>query len=89
MNALARACAAGDECSRRVCHHLRRCAVEYGRQRVGGGLFPQDVALRDRAESACGSMQRGSPERRFYESLLAEAIANIPETEAKDEEMMG
>jgi len=88
-NALARAYAAGDECYQRVCHHLRRCVVAQGRQRVGGGPFPQDVSLRDRAASACALLRRGSPDYRFYQSLMTEAVANIRETEAADEEILG
>ncbi len=88
-NALARAYAAGDECYRRVCHHLRRGVVGQGRQRVGGGPFPQDVSLKDRAASACALLRRGSPDYRFYESLMTEAVTNIRETEAADEEILG
>jgi hypothetical protein len=88
-NTLVRAFAAGDECYRRVCHHLRQCAAGHGRQRVGGGPFPQDVGLRDRASSVCATLRRGSPDHRFYDSLRAEAVANIRETEASDEELLG
>ena len=81
--------AAGEDCHRRVCYHLRHCATAHGRERVGGGPFPQDVALQDRSTTACGALRRGSPERRFYESLMREAIANIRDEQAKDEEMLG
>jgi hypothetical protein len=33
--------------------------------------------------------RRGSPEHRFYESLMREAVANIREAQARDEEMLG
>jgi hypothetical protein len=88
-NVLAGAYAAGEECYRRVCHHLRHCATAHGRQRVGGAPYPQDVALRDRAVTACGALRRGSPEHRFYESLMREAAANIRDEQARDEALLG
>jgi hypothetical protein len=88
-NVLSRAYAAGEDCYRRVCYHLRHCTTAHGRTRVGGGPFPQDVALKDRAAAACEALRRGSPEYRFYESLMREAVANIRDEQAKDEELLG
>jgi hypothetical protein len=88
-NVLGRAYAAGEDCYRRVCHHLRHCTTAHGRSREGGGPFPQDITLQDRATTACRALQRGSPEYRFYESLMREAVTNIRDAQARDEEMMG
>jgi hypothetical protein len=86
---LARAYAAGEDCYQRVCYHLHHCATAHGREKVGGGPFPQDVTLPDRAAEACAALRRGSPEHRFYESLRREAVANIRDVQAQDEEMLG
>jgi hypothetical protein len=77
-NALSRAVAAGEECYRAVSDHLYTCAVYHGRERVGGGPFPQDVTLRDKATEAMRKAQAGTPLHRFYESLIRRAEENIP-----------
>jgi hypothetical protein len=86
-NALSKAFAAGDECYRAVSNHLYTCAVNHGRERVGGGPFPQDVTLRNRAAGAMGKTQSGTPIHRFYGSLVRCAEENILEAQAQDEQM--
>jgi hypothetical protein len=88
-NAISRAVAAGVECHRAVSDHLFTCAVCHGRQRMGGGPFPQDVTLRDKATEAMRKTQAGTPLHRFYESLVRRAERNIQEAQAKEEEMDG
>jgi hypothetical protein len=86
-NAISRAVAPGEECYQAVSSNLYGCAVYHGRQRVGGGPFPQDVALREKATDAMRKAQAGTPLHRFYESLAKRAVENIREAEARDEEM--
>ncbi len=86
-NAISRAVAASEECYRGVCGHLYACAVCHGRERVGGGPFPQDITLRDKATEAMQKSQAGTPLHRFYESLVRRADENIREARARDEEM--
>ncbi len=68
-------------------NHLYACAVYHGRERVGGGPFPQDVTLRNRAAKAMRKTQAGTPLYRFYESLVRRAEENILDAQARDEEM--
>jgi hypothetical protein len=84
-NALDRAYVAGAECYRRVSNDLYHCAVYHGRQRVGGGPFPQDIALRDQAAATAQRLQPGSSQRRFYDSLVRRALQNIQDLETRDE----
>jgi hypothetical protein len=86
-NALSRAFAAGEDCYRAVSGHLYTCAVYHGRSRQGGGPFPQDIALRDRAAEAMGKAQAGTPLHRFYEALVKKAKENILHAQAQEEEM--
>jgi hypothetical protein len=86
-NALSRAFAADEECYRAVSGHLFACAVDHGRQRVGGGPCPQDVTLRNKATEAMRKTQAGTPLHRFYESLVRRAEENIREAHVRDEEM--
>jgi hypothetical protein len=86
-NALSRAFTADEECYRAVSGHLYACAVYHGREQVGGGPFPQDVTLRDRATEAVQKAQPGTPIHRFYDSLVRRAQENIREAQARDEEM--
>jgi hypothetical protein len=69
-NAISRAVTAGEECYEAVSRHLYVCAVCHGRHRSGGGAFPQDITLRDKATEAMGKAQAGTPLHRFYESLV-------------------
>lgn len=86
---LVRAYEAGDECFRRACQHFRHCTTCHGRERVGGGPFPQDVTLQERAKASCDVLRRGSPEYRFYDSLFRDAEANIRDEQVRDEELAG
>jgi hypothetical protein len=86
-NVLDKAYRAGAECYRLVSNHLYYCATAHGRERTGGGPFPQDIALRDRATAAVARTQPGSPERRFFESLVRRAKQNIQDQQARDEEI--
>ena len=86
-NAISRAVAAGDECYQAVSSHLYACAVYHGRGTVGGGPFPQDITLRDKATEAMRKTQAGTPLYRFYDSLVKRAEGNIRDTNARDEEM--
>jgi hypothetical protein len=86
-NTISRALVAGDECRQAVSGNLFACAVYHGRERVGGGPFPQDVTLRDKATDAMLKTPTGSPQHRFYESLFKRADANIRDSKARDEEM--
>ena len=86
-NAISRAIAVGEECYQAVSRHFYICAVYHGRQRVGGGPFPQDVTLRDKATESMRNTQAGTPLHRFYESLVRCAVRNIQEEQAKEEEM--
>ncbi len=88
-NALSRAAVAGDECCRSVSGHLYRCAVEHGRERVGGGPFPQDLTLRDKATAAVRRTQAGTQQHQFYDSLVRRAKGNIRDAQAWDEEIEG
>jgi hypothetical protein len=85
-NAISRAVGACEECYRAVSDHLYACAVYHGRQRVGGGPFPQDVTLRAKATEAMRKTQAGTPLHRFYESLVRRAEWNIHEAQALEEE---
>jgi hypothetical protein len=86
-DALTKAHAVGEECFSRARWNLRHCATAHGRQKAGAGPFPQDVKLRDRAAAACRSLRRGTPEYKFYESLVKEAEGNIRDTRASDQEV--
>jgi hypothetical protein len=86
-NAISRAVAAGEECYQAVSDHLYNCAVCHPRQSAGGGPFPQDVTLRDKATEAMRETQAGTPLHRFYESLVKRAEDNMRRTHARDEEM--
>ena len=86
-NAISRAVAVGEECYQAVSGQLYACAVNHARQRVGGGPFPQDITLRNKATEAMRRTQAGTALHRFYESLVGQAEENIRKAHARDEEM--
>jgi hypothetical protein len=86
-NALRKAHAVGKECYHTVSGNLHTSAQSGGRHRIGGGPFPEDVALRDRAKTAAERYWRGSPEHEFYDTLVHRAAGNIRRTHAEDEEI--
>jgi hypothetical protein len=67
--------------------HKCPAAQSGGRQRIGGGPFSEDVALRDQAKTAAEKYWRGSPEHEFYDTLVQRAAGNIRHTQARDEEI--
>lgn len=76
-NTIARTVTVGEECYRVVSGHRFTCAVCHGRQRVGGGPFPQDVVPRDEAAEAVRKTRAGTPLQRFYGSLAKRAEDNM------------
>jgi hypothetical protein len=52
----------------------------------GGAPFPQDVALKERAESAAGLLIPGTVSERFYRDLASYASGEIRDKQLSDEE---
>jgi len=86
VHVLERASAAGKECSDHVRSSLAK--PNYARMRTGSGgtPFPQDVALKARAETASAALTAGSPAERFYRDLASYASGEIKDKQLRDEE---
>jgi hypothetical protein len=86
VHVLERAHSAGKDCL----DHVRSALAKpnYSRMRTGSGgaPFPQDVALKERAEAAAGKLAAGSPSGRFYRDLASYAAGEIKDKQLRDEE---
>lgn len=67
----------GDQCLSIVSSHLQSPSITQGKQGVTGEPFPEDIDLRDKATSTAKSYPPGSPQARFYDSLVKLAEDSI------------
>lgn len=86
VHVLERAQAAGKDCF----DHARSALAKpnYSRMRTGSGgaPFPQDVALKERAEAVAAALPAGTAAERFYRDLASYATGEIKDKQLRDEE---
>lgn len=85
-NLLERAYKAGDECYEAVSSNLFTIAVSGVKMGIPGQPFPEDVKLRDQASAIAKQFLQGSPVRKFFDSLVVYAEADIKFHHMFDEE---
>ena len=89
VNLLERADAASSDCYRSVASNLRVCAISGPRSGTPGRPMTEDVAIRDQASKVMKQFDAGSPQFRFYASLVKSAEAFIEDELRIDEERFG
>jgi hypothetical protein len=88
INILRRAYAVGDECYQIAKGVMWDTAVPTHVHRMYGEPPQSMVFLRDRASAVMSRLDAGTPEHRFFESLVEYANENIMEERKKDDEQM-
>ena len=86
VDLLDRAHAAGKECYDRVRSALAKPHYSQMRTGSGGTPFPQDVALKGKAEAVTAILAAGTPAERFYRDLASYAAHEIKDKQLRDEE---
>lgn len=76
-NLLEQAYKAGDECYKVVSSNLFRRATSGVKMGIPGQPFPEDVRLRDQACAIAKQFFKGSPVRKFFDSLVKYAESDI------------
>jgi Restriction endonuclease len=76
-HALERADSQGDDSGDRVYSTLLQLSVSFGRTGFTGEIFPQDLALRDRAAAAREALLPGTRLYRLFEDIRQNAESNI------------
>lgn len=88
-NLLEQAYKAGDECYEAVSSNLFGLAVSRVKMGRSGQPFPEDVQLRDQASAIAKQFLKGSPVRKFFDSLVKYAESDIKFQQMFDEEHWG
>ena len=88
-NLLGRASDANSDCYRSAASNLRVCAISGPRSGTPGRPMSEDVAIRDQASAVMKQFDAGSPQYRFYASLVQSAEAFIEDELRIDEERFG
>jgi hypothetical protein len=88
-NLLEKAYRAGDECYEAVSSNLFGIAASRVKMGIPGQPFPEDVRLRDQASAVAKQFLKGSPIRKFFDSLAAYAESDIKSQQMLDEELWG
>ena len=86
-NLLERAYDASSDCYRSVASNLTSCAISGPRSGTPGRPMSEDVAIRDQASAIMSRFDAGSPQYRFYDSLVNFAKASIREDLLRDKEL--
>lgn len=76
-----------DECLKRVSARLYGAVISEGKSGTPGKPFPQDIQLKEQASNIAVSLQDGSPERKFFASLVDYAEREIQRAITDDEEL--
>ncbi|MEG4810686.1 SMEK domain-containing protein [Microcoleus sp. F8-D3] len=76
-NLLEQADRVGDECYEEVSSNLFGIAINRVCTGIPGEPFPEDIALRDEASEIAKQFFKGSPARKFFDSLVKYAESNI------------
>ncbi len=85
-NLLERAYAAGFDCYRSVGSSLESCAFSGVHSGSHGQPMPEDVAIKEQASTVKSQYDAGSPQYKFYDSLVKRAEASIKAKLLRDEE---
>lgn len=88
-NLLEQAYKAGDECYETVSSNLFGIAASGVKMGIPGQPFLEDVRLRDQASAIAKQFLKGSPVRRFFDSLAEYAESDIKFHQMFDEERWG